>query len=191
MTAEDSGGKGKSKTVFDQTGQNVAGNQIIFDNLEGGIGQIGNTINTGGGAYIGGNVNTGGGDFAGGDQYSGDFRGSNVNIKSNLENVTQTVGALPQVDESVKEELQQLLLQLNDTLQEAPAENAAEAEEFSAATTLLVEAAAKEEPDKTMVKMLGAGLLNAATTLTNELPDVISITGKIVSIAGVIAGLVA
>jgi hypothetical protein len=189
MTSEGSGEKGKSKTVFDQTGQNVAGSQTNIGNVEGGIGQIGNTINTGGGDYVGGSVTNVGGDYVGGDSFSGDFRGSNVNIKSNLENVTQTVGALPQVDDSVKEELQQLLLQLNDTLQEAPAENAAEAEKVSEATTLLVDAAAEEEPNKTMVEMLGAGLLNAATTLTNELPDVVNITSKIVSIAGVIAGL--
>ena len=176
MTSEDSSGKGKgeAKATFDQRGQNVAGNQTNIDHLEGNIEQIGNRT-----VHEGDTINI------------GDIIGSNVNIKSNLQDASQTVGALPQVDPSVKEELQQLILQLNDTLQGAPADSATEVEEVSEATTLLVDAAAEEEPNKTLVKMLGAGLLNAATTLTNELPNVVEITGKIVKIAGVIAGLVA
>ncbi len=53
--------------------------------------------------------------------------------------------ALPiQADESAKEELQQLLVELNKTLQEAPPEKEGEAAEVSEATKLLVSAATEE-----------------------------------------------
>src|SRR6185503_17727865 len=61
-----------------------------------------------------------------GDQFNmtGDFRGAIVNIKSTLENVTQTVNASTGGDPSAKVELQQLLKQLSETLQQVPPEHA-------------------------------------------------------------------
>ncbi len=59
---------------------------------------------------------------------TGDFRGAILNIKSTLTNVTQTIGALPDAEPSLKEELQQLIAQLQEALEGAPPDKAQEAE---------------------------------------------------------------
>jgi hypothetical protein len=118
---------------------------------------------------------------------SGDFRGANLNIKSKLQDVSQTIGALTQADQPKKDELQQLILQLNDALQSAPPQKVEEAEEVSEATRLLIDAAAEENPNPTMFKMMGAGLKQAAGGLKNELPTVIDLTTKIVVASAAVA----
>src|SRR5262249_34534151 len=61
-------------------------------------------INTGGGAYAEGSVDNRQGTFVKGDQFnmSGNFQGANVNIKSALTNVAQSIGAMPHGDQAEK-----------------------------------------------------------------------------------------
>ena len=72
---------------------------------------------------------------------SGDFRGAIINIKSTLTNVTQTVGDLPDVDQSTKQELQELVEQLSQALQEVPPERDEDAELVAEYTQELVDRA--------------------------------------------------
>jgi hypothetical protein len=120
---------------------------------------------------------------------SGDFRDANLTIRSTLQDVSQTISTLSQAGESDRGELQRLIKQLIDTLQAAPPDKSPQAEEVSEATKLFVEAAAEPKPNQTMVKMLGSGLKQAAQTLKAELPAVLDITAKIVSVVSAIAAL--
>jgi hypothetical protein len=119
---------------------------------------------------------------------SGDFRGANVNIKSRLENVQQTIGALPHADETAKAELQQLISQLNDALQAAPADKTEEAEAVAQMAETLVETAASEKPNKLMVQITGEGLKKAAENMAAVMPTVLGIAMQIVTAVARLAG---
>ncbi|MCA9931420.1 MAG: hypothetical protein KC419_23200, partial [Anaerolineales bacterium] len=77
---------------------------------------------------------------------SGNFSGSNVNIKSTLTNVNQSVGNLPQADDDDKAELKRLLAELNDTLQQIPESRADEAETIAEMVKTLIDQAAASKP---------------------------------------------
>ena len=66
---------------------------------------------------------------------SGDFRGSNVNVKSTLENVTQSISTLPYADDSAKADIVRLVAQLDALLKQVPA---AERQKLSAETETLL-----------------------------------------------------
>lgn len=112
---------------------------------------------------------------------SGDFRGANVNVKSRLEKVQQTIGALPHADEAAKAELQQLISQLNDALQEAPEDKAEEVEAVAQMAETLVDAASGEKPNKMMVQITGEGLKKAAENVAAVMPTVLVIATQIVT----------
>ena len=112
---------------------------------------------------------------------SGDFRGSNVNIKSRLTNVRQTIGTLPHADDDTKAELQQLISQLNDALQAAPADKKEDAEAVAQMAETLVETAASEKPNKMMLQITGDGLKQAAENIAAVMPAVLGIALKIVT----------
>jgi hypothetical protein len=119
---------------------------------------------------------------------SGDFRGANVNVKSHLENVQQTINALPHGDAESKAELQRLIVELNDALQEAPPEKAEEAEAVAQMAETLVETAAAENPNKTMLQISGEGLKQAAENIKGVLPAVVGIATQIVTAVAKLAG---
>ena len=83
--------------------------------------------------------------------FSGDFRGANVNIniKSTLTNVQQSVGQIRTDDEASRKELGKLIAQLSET------------------------------PNKTMVKITAEGLKQAAQNLADVMPVVATIAGHI------------
>jgi ElaB/YqjD/DUF883 family membrane-anchored ribosome-binding protein len=112
---------------------------------------------------------------------SGDFRGANVTIKSTLTNVTQTIGSLSDAEASTKAELEELVRTLNDALQQAPDDKAEEAEAVAQYAQVLVEKAAEEKPNKTMVQITGRGLKQAAKNLADVTPTVLSIATQIVA----------
>lgn len=124
-----------------------------------------------------------------GDTYSGDFRGAILNIKSTLSNVQQTIGGMSNANEADKQELQSLVQQLEDTLSTVPESHDEEAEAVSQTTEALVELAAAETPNKTMLQISGEGLKQAAKNLAAITPDVLKIATGIVLTVGKIAGL--
>jgi len=150
----------------------------MTDKKDGGI-SIGNI-----GGDLSGNV--AGNDITMGDKYtenkSGDTitvtGGTNVNIKSTLTNVTQTVGALP--DGAAKQELEQLLVQLETLLQQVPAEQTQEAEAVAQVAGSLVEQATGDQPNKVMVGITAESLKQAAKNIVQVVPAVVDIAGKIV-----------
>ena len=108
-----------------------------------------------------------------------DFRGANVNIKSKLSNVIQTINTMPNTVDSPKEELERLIKQLNEALQQVPPEKAEQAEAVAASADLLVKTAAEEKPNKTMIQNLGGMLKNAAQGVAAVMPTVLTIATQI------------
>jgi hypothetical protein len=155
-----------------QAGQQALGKYNV--QVHGGqVGVIGDNAHVEGGMHFG---NTG-------DTFnmSGDFRGAQLNIKSKLENVTQTIGAIPYADAATKVELEKLVQQLNDTLQQVPAAKAEDAEAVAQSAEMLVETATKEKPNPRMVQITGEGLKKAAQHLADVVPTVLSIATQIVA----------
>lgn len=124
-----------------------------------------------------------GGTVVQGDQFnlSGDFRGSNVNVRSQLQDVAQTVQALPEVDLEAKDELARLLAELSDLLAQAPPAKAGQVEKVSKGVQTLVQEASETEPDPDMVEIRGESLKRAAQNLAEAMPAVLSIATQIVA----------
>lgn len=122
------------------------------------------------------------GDVNMGDQFnmSGDFRGAILNIKSTLNNVSQSVGAMPHGDEQLKAELQRLIAELSAALEKAPPEQAETAQEVAQSAELLVKTAGEEKPSKTLLKISGESLRQAAQNLAAVMPLVLPIATQIV-----------
>lgn len=112
---------------------------------------------------------------------SGDFRGAIVNIKSQLENVTQTVNTLPHGDDEEREELKQLVAQLQEALAQAPPEKASDAEKVAKRVEALVEEADDDNPDTEMMEITGESLKRAAENIRDALPAVLPIATQIVA----------
>lgn len=117
---------------------------------------------------------------------SGDFRGAILNLKSDLQDVTQTIGSIPQADGATKEELEKLVKALFDELQKAPVEKVEEAEAIVDLTKDLVDKAAVQKPNKTTLQITGEGLKQAAQNIADVMPTVLSIATKIVAAIGML-----
>lgn len=119
---------------------------------------------------------------------SGDFRGSIVNIQSELRNVQQSIGEIQTTDQSSKEELQKLIEQLSAALEKIPVEKKEEAEAVAASAKVLVDQAKAPKPNKTMLQISGEGLKQAAKNLADVTPLVLAIATQIVLTVGKLAG---
>jgi tRNA C32,U32 (ribose-2'-O)-methylase TrmJ len=113
---------------------------------------------------------------------SGDFRGANVTIKSTLTQVSQRIGTLPNTEPSEREELQQLVAQLNEALQQVPPAQAEEAEAVAQSAEALVGAATPDKPNKTMLRITAEGFKQAAQHVADVLPSVVTIATQIASV---------
>jgi hypothetical protein len=113
----------------------------------------------------------------------------NVNVESTLTNVQMSVGAIAAASDADKKQLQDLLKQLNDALKQVPAEKAEQAEAVATQASQLVETAAKDKPNKTMLQVVGNGLRQTADFLKDAIPSAVTIAGQIVSLIGKIHGI--
>ncbi len=162
--------------TFNQPNMNVGGHMANIGGNDN-IGHIGNNVTLGDNAeYVRGNKTINSGDTF---NMSGNFQGANVNVKSTLTNVNQTIGTLPHADESAKQELIRLIAQLNNMLQNVPADQAGTAEEIASSTEALVEMAAGENARPSVIKMLGEGLKQTARQLADHLPEIVDVVTKI------------
>ena len=112
---------------------------------------------------------------------SGKISNSILNIKSTLTNVQQTVNGLPGAGEADKTQLKQLLDQLQEALQKAPPEKAEQVQAVAETAKALVETAAADKPNKTMLQITGEGLKKAAENLVAVTPAVLTIATQIVT----------
>jgi len=114
---------------------------------------------------------------------SGDFRGALVNVKSQLENVTQIIHSLPTGDEESKTELLKLIEELKAVLSKVPEEKVKEAEKVSNRVEALTREISEKEPDKEMISMTGESLKRAVKNIADVLPSVIPLAAQIVTVA--------
>jgi hypothetical protein len=137
------------------------------------------------GAAIGGlgDVNVGG-QHSHGDEYSGDFRGAILNVRSSLKNVTQSIDNVSGADHATKEELKKLVAQLGKVLEGVPPDRAEEAEAVAAQTELVVAQATAERTNKPLLKITGEGLQKAAENIADVMPTVLGIATRILAVVG-------
>lgn len=112
---------------------------------------------------------------------SGNFEGAIVNVKSQLDGVTQSIGALPHGDPEEREALAQLVEQLKEQLANVPPENVTDAQRVSRRVEALVEEIDEAEPDEEMVEITARRLKRAADNLAKVVPAVLPIATDIVS----------
>lgn len=105
----------------------------------------------------------------------GSISGSIVNIKSNLQNARQSIGAAAGVDDSTKAQLDKLIQQLSEALEKLPASQKEDAEAVADAATDLVGKATKDKPNKKSVEISANGLLEAAKGIAGVVPIAIEI----------------
>lgn len=117
-----------------------------------------------------------------GDQFylSGDFRGAIVSIQSNLQDVQQSIGEIHAGDETARKELYDLIGKLSRELEKLPADHKDEAQAVAETAKALVEQAKVEKPNRTLLHINGEALKEAARSLGEILPGVISIAAQIV-----------
>lgn len=166
-------------------------------------------IDTGGAAYIEGQVTTGGGDFVArdkvvnssvfdqrgqtvgqqhnitGDQmnFSGNFQGALLNVRSNLSNVTQTIGALPAASTEQKQRLAILVQQLTLALEkaaQAPPPSAEQAEAVAEMAKALIDQANQTKPNRSLLKITADGLTTVAADLAN--PAVLTLSRQMIEL---------
>jgi len=103
-----------------------------------------------------------------------------MNIGSTLQNVTQTISHSANLPQT--EQLSALVEQLQQALEEVPAEYAEEAEAVAETARDLVERSNNEKPNASLVRISAKGLQEAAQTLLTITPAVTTIATKIVSL---------
>lgn len=125
-----------------------------------------------------------------GDQFnlSGDFRGSIVNIKSQLRSVQQTVGEIQTGDETTRQELEKLIQDLSAALEKAPLARHEQAEAVASTAKALVDQASADQPNHTMLKITADGLKQAAKNLADVTPTVLAIATQVVLAIGRLTG---
>jgi len=121
-------------------------------------------------------------------EFSGDFRGAIVNIKSTLKNVQQSIGDIPSGDDASKEDLIKLIENLEVILEKAPQEKTEQAQAVAQTAQALVEQAKTDKPNKTMLQITGEGLKRAAQNLAEVMPAVVTIASQIVMAIGRLTG---
>jgi hypothetical protein len=114
---------------------------------------------------------------------------TNVSVNSTLTNVQQTVSAMPVGNDVQKQDLQKLLQALSDQLSAAPPDKAKEAETVAKRASQLMDAAAEDKPDASILQSIGNGLKRAADFLKDAVPSAATIAGQIVSLIGNIHGI--
>ena len=125
-----------------------------------------------------------------GDQFnlSGDFRGSIVNIKSQLRDVQQSVGEIPGGEPADRQQLQKLIQDLSTALEQTPLARQEQAEAVASTAKALVEQAATPKPNHTMLQITGEGLKAAAKNLADITPTVLAIATQVVMTVGRLTG---
>ena len=112
---------------------------------------------------------------------------SNIKVKSELSQVDQTASRAAYGAQ--QQELSRLLEQLNSVLGQVPATHRDGAEAVANQAQALVQAAARQEPNKSLLQVTAEGLRAAAKMVTDVAPSIGGIVSAIVSIVGGLSAL--
>lgn len=109
----------------------------------------------------------------------GTVQGSILNLTSQLNNVTQIIGALPNASQADKDTLTSLMQQLADALNAVPVEHAEDAETVSERAEAMAKEAKKAKPDPAYLTVSADGLKKAAATIAALVPAVLPIATEL------------
>lgn len=125
-----------------------------------------------------------------GDKFNltGDFRGAIVNVKSTLSNVQQSAGMIPGASEDERKQLQDLIRRLSAELEKVPPAQKEDVETVAITASTLIEQAKSGKPNKTILKITGEGLKQAATNLTAALPTILPIAMQMIDTVARLSG---
>lgn len=115
---------------------------------------------------------------------TGNFSGSNINVKSRLDHVTQTIGTLPDTDATTRTELTRLVGELADLLTRVPPAQAAEAEAVATLAGELIDKAAAQPRNPALLKAAGDALLNAASGLAERFSPILKVIEQVLGLLG-------
>ena len=121
---------------------------------------------------------------------TGDFRGAALFQGSTINNAGQIAGTITTADTASRDELQALLKQFGEALKPVPPEKVKDANATASAAEDLVKEAAKDQPNKSRLRLLGDGLLEAVKAVGTAAPAALSIAEKVVGLIAKIHGLV-
>jgi hypothetical protein len=128
------------------------------------------------------------GDKVGGDKISvGNISGSSGIAIGRGATASVTIQSMPDAGSAEKEQLNQLVSQLETLLNQAPASQQTAASNVAQTTQMLVTNAAAEDPDPDMVQTIGGMLRQTAQAFKDNLPQIVDVAGKIAAAASVIA----
>ncbi len=113
---------------------------------------------------------------------SGTFHNSIVNVKSQIDDAVQKIETTDTANLQTRAQLKQLLIELGNELQQAPAAKSAEAEAVAQTAKQLIEQATKDKPNKPLLQITSQGLKQAAENIADVLPQVLSISTTIIGI---------
>lgn len=109
-----------------------------------------------------------------------------INIKSHLDHVSQIVSQAPAIAPNHREQFANLILELQKALEAAGSRRPDDTERVAKTAELVATELAKEKPDKGFLNITAEGLKQAAKTVEDIAPAVISVAAKV---ATFIAGL--
>ncbi len=110
------------------------------------------------------------------------FQAGILNIENIMNEVIQSVSNIPNIDQSSKDEIRQLIKQLNVALQKAPLDKVEEAEAVADTAKNLVEDVSKAKPNKAKIQITLEGLKQASENIAKILPDVLPIVVRIIAV---------
>jgi len=104
-----------------------------------------------------------------------------LNAKSRLEGVTQSIGVMPNAEQSAKDEIVNLVNELKAQLEKSPPNKAEDTEQVARQVETLIKEASAEKPNKETIKIAGENLKKAAQNLADVMPIVLSIATQILT----------
>jgi len=113
---------------------------------------------------------------------SGDFRGAILNIDSTLTNLTQNIGSISNVDESIKNELAQLVEELKNALSKVPSDKTNDVEAVAWAAESLIKETISGKANPTKIEITKDGLKKAASNIASVVPTVLLVAERIIAI---------
>ncbi len=113
---------------------------------------------------------------------SGDFRGAILNIDSTLTNLTQNIGSISNVDESMKNELAQLVEELKNVLSKVPKDKINDVEAVAWAAESLINETISGKANPAKIEITKDGLKKAASNIASVMPTVLLVAERIIAI---------
>lgn len=126
-------------------------------------------------------------EFTGGDKFEvGEIHNSQGLLFGRVSADIVKIGAMPAADDTQKQQIEQLVAELNKLLQKVPQEQQKSANAVTKITESLIENASAEEPNEIVVESLSDSLKRAAQAFRENIPEIVDVTTKIAAAAAAV-----